>query len=174
LTVLAAIAIDLAAVLLAARIGRAGRALVAAVVVACCLDLAVTMHRLHPHEYVYFNRLIGGLGGAQGNYDTDYYGNTFKEALGGLQDHLWREDPEGYLNTVYTFRGCISAPTSHHYVPPNIRRHKKSLFDPADFHVGYTRGHCDQRFPEAPVIVAVEREGARLNVVKDLRGRPRP
>jgi 4-amino-4-deoxy-L-arabinose transferase-like glycosyltransferase len=175
LTVIAALTLDLVATRLAARIGRAGRAMVAAVVAAGCLDLAVTMHRLHPHEYVYFNRLIGGLAGAQGNYDTDYYGNTFKEALAGLQLWLWREEPAAYLNTVYSFRGCISAPTSHHYVPPNIRRHRRSLFGAsADFHVGYTRSHCDRRYPHAPVIVAVEREGARLNVVKDLRERPRP
>jgi len=164
LTVIAAIAIDLAA----ARFGTAGRALVAALVAVSCLDLVATMHRLHPHEYIYFNRLIGGLGGAQGNYDTDYYGNTFKEALGGLQRWLWREDPSAYLNTVYAFSGCISAPTSSHYVPPNIRRVGKRGTAP-DFHVGYTRGHCDRKYPRAPVVVAVEREGVRLNVVKDLR-----
>jgi hypothetical protein len=167
LTVIAAIILDLAAARLAARF-RAGRALVATLVAAACLDLAVTMHRLHPHEYVYFNRLIGGLGGAQGNYDTDYYGNTFKEALGGLQRWLWQQDPTAYLNTVYIFSGCISAPTSSHYVPPNIRRSTRRGTHP-DFHVGYTRGHCDERYGNAPVIVTVEREGARLNVVKDLR-----
>ncbi|MBA3550565.1 MAG: glycosyltransferase family 39 protein [Nannocystis sp.] len=171
LTVIAALAIELAATRLRARL-RAGRIIVAAVVAACSLDLVLTMHRLHPHEYIYFNRLIGGLGGAQGNYDTDYYGNTFKEALTGLQRWLWRNDPDGYLDTVYSFRGCISSPTARHYLPPNIRRHQRKLFGTsADFHVGYTRGHCDQKHPDAPVIVAVEREGARLNVVKDLRER---
>jgi len=171
LTVIAALALDHAAARLAARIGRAGRAAIAAVVAAACLDLGLTMQRLHPHEYVYFNRLIGGLGGAQGNYDTDYYGNTFKEALAGLQHWLWRADPEAYMNTIYSFRGCISGQTARHYLPPNIRRHRRGAPE-ADFHVGYTRGHCDEKFPDAPVIVAVEREGARLNVVKDLREAP--
>ncbi len=167
LTVIAAIVIDLAAARLRNTF-KAGRAIVAALVAAACLDLAVTMHRLHPHEYIYFNRLIGGLGGAQGNYDTDYYGNTFKEALGGLQKWLWQQDRAQYLNTVYSFSGCISAPTSSHYVPPNIRRTTRKATRP-DFHVGYTRGHCDQRYGNAPVVVTVEREGARLNLVKDLR-----
>lgn len=170
LTVIAALAIDLAAAHLRARLGRAGVAVVAAVVAASCLDLTATMVRLHPHEYVYFNRLIGGLRGAQGHYDTDYYGNTFKEALGGLQRWLWRNEPATYLDTIYSFGGCISAATASRYVPPNIRHHRRRGPRP-DFHVGYTRGHCDRRFPFAPVIVAVERDGARLNVVKDLRGR---
>ena len=169
LTVLAAIMIAQ----IAARLSKPGRGLVGAVLAAACIDLTVTMHRLHPHEYVYFNRLIGGLAGAQGNYDTDYYGNTFKEALAGLRDRLWRLDPEAYLNTVYYFRGCISAPTAAHYVPPNLRRPKlRRDGRRADFHVGYTRNHCDRKFPDAPIVFAVERDGVKLNVVKDLHSGP--
>ena len=36
--------------------------------------------QLHPYEYIYFNELIGELKGAQGKYDTDYWGLTYKEA----------------------------------------------------------------------------------------------
>lgn len=43
---------------------------------------AADMVRLHPYEYVYFNRLIGGgLRGAAGRFDTDYWGSSFKEAM---------------------------------------------------------------------------------------------
>jgi tetratricopeptide (TPR) repeat protein len=34
----------------------------------------------HPNEYVYFNELTGGLKGAYGNYETDYYSNSCREA----------------------------------------------------------------------------------------------
>ena len=27
----------------------------------------------HPYEYIYYNQLVGGLNGAYGNYETDYY-----------------------------------------------------------------------------------------------------
>ncbi|HEY0135785.1 MAG TPA: glycosyltransferase family 39 protein, partial [Nannocystis sp.] len=171
LSVLAALVVDRLAAPLCRRSPRLGAGLVGGVLLAVCLDLGVTMHRLHPHEYIYFNRLVGGLGGAHGNYDTDYYGNTYKEAFTGLRDHLWREDPAAYLDTMYYFRGCISGYTASHYLPPNFRIHrtrpggKRS----ADFHVGYTRGHCDQRFANSPVLFTVEREGAALNVVRDLR-----
>ena len=38
------------------------------------------MVRNHPHEYIYFNQLVGGIKGAYGNYETDYYGNCIKAA----------------------------------------------------------------------------------------------
>lgn len=34
----------------------------------------------HPNEYVYFNELVGGLKGAYGTYETDYYSNSCREA----------------------------------------------------------------------------------------------
>lgn len=34
----------------------------------------------HPNEYVYFNELTGGLKGAYGYYETDYYSNSCREA----------------------------------------------------------------------------------------------
>jgi len=39
--------------------------------------------RVHPNQYVYFNQLVGGIKGASGYYDTDYYQNS------GLQDANW-------------------------------------------------------------------------------------
>jgi tetratricopeptide (TPR) repeat protein len=34
----------------------------------------------HPNEYVYFNELVGGIDGAYGNFETDYYSNSCREA----------------------------------------------------------------------------------------------
>jgi len=33
----------------------------------------------HPNEYVYFNELIGGIKGAYGKFDTDYYMNSIRK-----------------------------------------------------------------------------------------------
>lgn len=35
--------------------------------------------RLHPYEYVYYNILTGGTGGAYRQYELDYWGTSFKE-----------------------------------------------------------------------------------------------
>jgi tetratricopeptide (TPR) repeat protein len=34
----------------------------------------------HPYEYVYFNELVGGIKGAYGNYELDYYFHSLREA----------------------------------------------------------------------------------------------
>ncbi|MCZ2141663.1 MAG: tetratricopeptide repeat protein [Bacteroidia bacterium] len=34
----------------------------------------------HPNQYVYFNEFVGGINGAYGNYETDYYSNSCREA----------------------------------------------------------------------------------------------
>lgn len=36
--------------------------------------------RLHPYQYIYYNELIGGVGGAFRKFDLDYSGTSFKEA----------------------------------------------------------------------------------------------
>jgi hypothetical protein len=40
------------------------------------------MIRLHPNQYIYFNRTIaGGLKKASEKYETDYWENTFKQGI---------------------------------------------------------------------------------------------
>jgi tetratricopeptide (TPR) repeat protein len=34
----------------------------------------------HPNQYVYFNETVGGINGAYGNYETDYYSNSCRAA----------------------------------------------------------------------------------------------
>lgn len=38
------------------------------------------MTKNHPNEYLYFNALAGGVRGAYGQYETDYWGNCFRPA----------------------------------------------------------------------------------------------
>jgi len=56
--------------------------------------LAITIHPVsfmiknHPYEYLYYNQIVGGLKGAYGNYETDYYYVSQTEAAEWLIDHL--------------------------------------------------------------------------------------
>jgi hypothetical protein len=54
-----------------------------AIAVAGLLPAIVWTFYSHPNQYVYFNELAGGIKGAFGYYDTDYYQN------GGLQAANW-------------------------------------------------------------------------------------
>lgn len=52
-----------------------------------CLEPVCWMVRFHPHEYVYFNPLVGGLKGAYGRYETDYWGNSLRKGSEWLAQH---------------------------------------------------------------------------------------
>jgi len=69
---------------------RAGRAVLVAVGVG--LILPVTwMVRLHPYQYVYFNELVGGVQGADGRFELDYWRTSLPEAVRALSARLERE-----------------------------------------------------------------------------------
>ena len=42
----------------------------------------------HPYYYLYYNQLVGGLNGAYGNYETDYYYHSMREGAEWLQEYL--------------------------------------------------------------------------------------
>ena len=42
----------------------------------------------HPYYYLYYNQLVGGLKGAYGNYETDYYYTTMRKGAEWLQEYL--------------------------------------------------------------------------------------
>jgi len=46
------------------------------------------MVKNHPHQYVYFNETVGGLDGAFGYYETDYWGNSLRQAAEWLAEDL--------------------------------------------------------------------------------------
>jgi hypothetical protein len=43
--------------------------------------VAIDMVKIHPYEYVYFNRLAGGLSKTYGQYDQDYWGVSLREGM---------------------------------------------------------------------------------------------
>ena len=82
LPVLAVLAGVSVAAFVRARPGRLALAAAALALGASAVVTVVDMVQLHPYQYVYFNRsLAGGLPGAVGRYETDYWCASFKEGL---------------------------------------------------------------------------------------------
>ncbi len=46
-----------------------------------CIEPMRFYFRNHPNEVVYFNPLVGGVAGAYGSYEIDYWGNCYREAM---------------------------------------------------------------------------------------------
>ena len=129
------------------------------------LILQITvMLRLHPHEYVYFNQLVGGLPGAAGRYETDYWGNSIREAVEILVERLESESmarPPHYNVFI-----CSSPVSATYFFPPYLSRTRDE--NEADFLVGTTRWKCHESL-EGRAMVVVERLGAPLAYVVDRR-----
>lgn len=127
------------------------------------------MRELHPNEYIYFNELIGGLPGAYGNYDTDYYGNSYKEAFAAVAQQLWHDERDRFVDTRYLVTGCIPDFVAMQYLEGNFAWVDKPS-DGAELYLGYTRSDCHERYQQRPELLRVERMGTLLVIVRDLRG----
>ncbi len=68
------------------------------------LTVSYNLITLHPYQYIYFNELVGGLKGAAGQYELDYWGATYKEATEWLVDNkeLTHEDIIYACNVDYS------------------------------------------------------------------------
>ena len=128
------------------------------------------MVRLHPNEYVYFNQTIGGLQGAAGKFETDYWGNSYKEAVKDLVTYLRSNERQGRYTVM-----AASRPESTSYFLPSWITFTKNP-EQADFVISTTRYGIDQIL-DGQVILTVKRLGVPLAVVKDrrrLKGVPVP
>ena len=57
----------------------------------------------HPYEYLYYNQIVGGLNGAFGNYETDYYFVSQTEASEWLIDYLEKKNNQAPLKVKATY-----------------------------------------------------------------------
>jgi tetratricopeptide (TPR) repeat protein len=69
----------------------------------------------HPYEYSYFNQLVGGINGAYGEYEVDYYYHGLKEGV----DWLIQNDLVNDSITIVTNHGRIVEHYLRNY--PNIK-----------------------------------------------------
>ena len=123
--------------------------------------------RLHPYEYMYFNGLAGGLRGADGRYDLEYWNAALSEVTQKLVATVGSHSRKGRTARPYTVRVC-PGPGSVPYHFSKQFSLAPSLRD-ADFYISSTNTYC--RDPvEGRTILTVERFGVRLAYVKDRRG----
>ena len=130
------------------------------------LATLVTMIQLHPYEYIYVNRLNGGVAGAFGRYELDYWGSSFKEAAQKLQAYV---AADGGVPPGHIYRVAICGPwaAATIYLPPDYEPVVAN--EPAEFFIATTRWQCQNMRPGIDII-HIKRDGALLSVVKDLRG----
>ena len=123
-----------------------GRLLAVLVVIAAGINYGLifkTMSDLHPYEYTYFNELVGGIEGAKGNYDLDYWRICTKPAAQWLSTH--------YQSLTHNPHPTVTSPFSFlalDYLPPAFSENDAS----PDFYIGSMHDNFDQHFPNYTII----------------------
>jgi hypothetical protein len=94
------------------------------------------MVALHPNQTVYYNAFVGGLAGAHTRYETDYWGNSTKEALETLVARLGVECPGEQFGV---FSSTHATSVQEMAKRSDAIRHAP-VFRDADFYMGINRG----------------------------------
>jgi 4-amino-4-deoxy-L-arabinose transferase-like glycosyltransferase len=145
------------------RVPRGVRVVLAWLAVVAAAVTVRDMIVLHPYQSIYFNRLVaGGLPGASGRFETDYWGNSYREAVEWVMANVPGEG--------IRIANCSSPLQSSYYLlgPEGARFIPVSMEDKPDLLLATTRWDCHRRTP-ARVLHRVERQGVPLVYVLDLR-----
>jgi len=143
--------------------------LVAALVLALAAAVTIAdMVRLHPYQYVYFNRIVaGGLRSAAGEYETDYWGASLKEAAEWTVANV----PATAGQPVRVGNACSPDLTGYFIArdPRAKDRFTNVEVDDVqrgavDINLAITRGGRHEKLP-GEVLHRVERDGATLAYV---------
>lgn len=176
LAALAAIALD--AVI--AAFGRRHLALAAACFALVLADAGLNvrqLYELHPYEYLYYNRLVGGVHGASRRYVMDYWVGVMPASVAQLAKFLDRTEPHrSTLPPVYSVGVCGERKAFERELKVQGLTHRlrwTADWNRADFFIAPTHGNCDEVL-KGHAVAAIEREGTPIGVVKDRRRITRP
>jgi hypothetical protein len=168
IAVLAGIGLDAALRRLEARSRLAAAAALALVVLSLGFD-AVTLYRLHPDEYLFFNPLVGGLAGASRRFDTDYWVNIMPEAVGDLEHFLDRtEGTLGKAGPRHRYQVAVCGERLPFEKQADARLEWTRDLRRAEFFIAPTNMDCDRAL-DGKVVANIERLGVVIGVVKDRR-----
>lgn len=115
---------------------------------------ASDMVRLHPYEYVYYNRMSGGLEGAEGRFELDYWATGYRQAI---------EDLIAIRPAPLTINVCGPASSAYYFLEPGYSLVERD----GDVVLRMAGRACDA--PRGQEIVRVERFGVPLVTVEEIR-----
>jgi hypothetical protein len=123
---------------------------------------------LHPYQYVYFNNLVGGVQGAYGKYELDYWATSYREAALYLNEKASTDSRVAVYGPVE-----IVSPYTRPDIKLNIRSVAKKLKENQNVVFQYAivlnrRNAAEDACPNATTVKTVERDGALLMIVKEI------
>jgi hypothetical protein len=132
----------------------------------------LVMARLHPYEYIYYNLLAGGAGGAcQRGYELDYWATSYRELVRNLSQDLRRRDGNRFDAMHYRILAGPPSWCLTYYFPPQFSETPDPLN--ADFYLSITHDQFHTRYAGNEWL-RVQRMGAPLAKAILLNGKTAP
>jgi len=122
--------------------------------------------KLHPYQYIYYNSLVGGTPGAARRYEMDYWRTSYRE-LALQVNQLASQDAQ-------IFVAGVPFPFEPYARPDLSIEHKIDPNESYDFEYAAltSRWDTDERiFPDADIVMSVERDGVVFSVLKYVKDR---
>lgn len=124
--------------------------------------IAFDMVALHPYEYIYVNRISGGLKEAQGRYDTEYWGLSLREGMEWINKNVSSDSTTVVGGVLYS---------AQMFANPNLKLIEYEKFNPTTvskpfYYLAWPRWNAPSKFPECPVVYQVMRQQVPLSIIK--------
>jgi hypothetical protein len=146
--------------------GRPAIAIAAILFAAISVKDVWTMAVLHPHQYIYYNLLAGGVRGADRRYELDYWSNFMREAIHRLVTYVAAENGGHLPDRTFTIDVCTSPWPLTAYAPRQFQMTEDCRA--ADFFIATTNTGCHKGC-NGRTIIEIKRMDVVLGVVKDRR-----
>jgi len=126
--------------------------------------------RVHPYQYILYNGLAGGVPGANGRFELDYWGASVKEATEGLVRELVARHGEGIARQPLRVAVCGPTDSVRPYLPEAWQAaDARDAGQGADLFVAVPKIPCEVAL-QGETLVRAEREGALLSSAGQVRG----
>ncbi len=130
------------------------------------MSVTTDMIRLFPYDYVYFNEFVGGVKGADGKFETDYWGASLREASEWLRGYL-KTNPD----RTYKIKMTCSPWQQQIYFFPNMKGDAHFTEKEADYWLA-VKGVVNNDIPAGGVVIhSVEREGVAFSYVAQMKNK---
>jgi len=140
--------------------------LTAAVILIMLIPGVLGIINLHPYQYIYYNEFVGGVNGANRNYETDYWYTSYRECI-------------SYINDVAEPAATILVFGPAHIIESYAREDldiikylsddEDEQFQLADYLITGSRNNMDLLLlPEEEIIYSVKQGEAVLSIIRKI------
>lgn len=124
--------------------------------------IAFDMIALHPYQYIYVNRLSGGLEKIRDRYETEYWGLSLREGMEWINENA--QPGTTVLVGGFIYSAKLFAAPSMNVI--GYSENAAATTPKPYYYLAWPRWDAPSKLPECPVVHEVKRLRAPLSIVK--------